>query len=152
MRPRQSPSRPLEGRVSIVGERPPVSLTDRRAQVADLSITITGGSGATPVPITFSISLNVPLSGGAQLTDDGGRVIAESTRSGSSLIFRDVPVTPPGSVSRTFRFTNLRANAASLGASTTSIPTQIVAFVSISGPLRVPLMGSQQNVGAIRRP
>jgi hypothetical protein len=98
--PRRSASRPLEGKVSIVGVRPQVSLTDRRAKVADLSITLTGGSGPTPVPITFSISLNVPLSGGAQLTDGAGTVLAESTRSGSAQVFRDVPVIPPGSRSR----------------------------------------------------
>ena len=82
--PRRSASRPLEGKVSIVGVRPQVSLTDRRAKVADLSITLSGGSGSTPVPITFSISLNVPVSGGAQLTDGAGTVLAESTRSATA--------------------------------------------------------------------
>jgi hypothetical protein len=149
--PRQSPSRPLEGQVSIVGVRPQVSLTDRRAKVADLSITLTGGSGPTPVPITFSLSLNVPLSGGAQLTDGAGTVMAESTRSGSAQVFRDVPVIPPGSRSRVFRITNLRGNAAQFSGLSASVPSQIVAFLSISGPLRIPLAGSQQNVGAIRR-
>jgi hypothetical protein len=148
---RQSPSRPLEGQVKIVGVRPQVSLTERRAKVADLSITLTGGRGPTPVPITFSIGLNVPLSGRAQLTDDAGTVIAESTRSGSALVFRDVPVIPPGSRSRVFRITNIRANASGVPQSASLVPAQIFAFLSISGPLRIPLAGSQQNVGAIRR-
>jgi len=131
--------------------RPQVSLTDRRAKVADLSITLTGGSGRTPVPMTFSISLNVPLSGGAQLTDKAGTVIAESTRSGSAQVFRDVPVIPPGSQSRVFRITNIRGNASVIGAGSVS-GAAIVVFVSVSGPLRIPLAGSQQNVAAIRRP
>ena len=148
---KQSPRGPLEGQVRIVGVSPQVSLTDRRAKVADLSITLTGGSGPTPVPITFSISLNVPLSGGAQLTDAAGTVIAESTRSGSAQVFRDVPVVPPGSRARVFRITNIRANASAIAAASFGGGTPIVVFVSVSGPLRIPLAGSQQNVGAIRR-
>src|SRR5213592_1730995 len=127
--PREAPttSRPLEGKVAIVGARPRVSLTDRAATVADLSITLTGGTGRTAIPITFSVSLNVPPSGRARLMDDTGKVIAESTRSGSEMVFRDVAVVSPGSRSRVFRITNIRANAAGLGGSAS--PSQIVAFV-----------------------
>ena len=112
---KQSVSRPLEGKVSIVGVRPRVSLADRDAPVADVSITLTGGSGRTPVPITFSVGLNVPLSGRARLTDDAtGAVVAESTRSGGTHVFKNVPVVPPGSRTRIFRITNVRANASGL--------------------------------------
>ena len=149
---KQSLSRPLEGKVSIVGVRPRVSLTERAAPVADVSIALTGGSGRTPVPITFSVGLNVPVSGRAQLTDDAtGTVVGESSRSGGAQVFRNVPVTPPGSRTRVFRITNIRANAAVIGAASTLIPNQIVAFVSASAPFRVPLTGSQQSVAALRR-
>ena len=67
---KQSPIRPLEGKVSIVGVRPRVSLTERNASVADVSIALTGGSGRTAVPVTFSVGLNVPVSGRARLTDE----------------------------------------------------------------------------------
>lgn len=149
---KQSPSRPLQGKVGIVGVRPRVSLTERNAPVADVSIALTGGSGRTPVPVTFSVGLNVPASGRARLTDEvTGTVVAESTRSGGAHVFRNVPVVPPGSRTRVFRITNLRANAAGLGASQTLVPTQIVAFVSVSAPFRIPLSGSQQNVAALGR-
>ncbi len=126
-------------------------LTDRAATVADLSITLTGGTGRTAVPITFSISLNVPISGRAQLMDDTGTVIAESTRSGSEMVFRNVAVVPPGSRARVFRITNIRGNASQIGALASGSPSQIVAFVSVSAPLRIALSGSQQNVAAIHR-
>jgi hypothetical protein len=150
---KQSPAGPLKGKVSVVGVRPRVSLADRAAPVAELSVALTGGGGRAPVPITFSVGLNVPVAGRAQLMDDArGTVLAESTRSGSIYVFRNVPVIPPGNGrTRTFRITNVRANANGLGASQTLIPTQIVAFVSLSGPFRIPLAGSQQNVAAMRR-
>ena len=149
---KQSPSRPLEGKVSIVGVRPRVSLTKRNAPVADVSIALTGGSGRTPVPITFSVGLNVPVSGRARLTDEAtGTVVAESARSGGAHVFRNLPVVPPGSRTRVFRITNIRANAAGLAASQTLIPTQIMAFVSAAAAFRIPLTGSQQNVAVLRR-
>jgi hypothetical protein len=150
---KQSPAGPLEGTVSVVGARPTVSLADRDAPVAELSVALTGGGGGDPVPITFSVGLNVPVAGRAQLMDDArGTILAESTRSGSIHMFRNVPVTPPGNArTRTFRIVNVRANANGLGGSPSLIPTQIIAFVSLSGPFRIPLVGSQQNVASLRR-
>jgi hypothetical protein len=64
---------------------------------------------------TVSVGLNVPLSGRARLTDDAsGAVVAESTRSGGTHVFKNVPVVPPGSRTRIFRITNVRANASGL--------------------------------------
>jgi hypothetical protein len=149
---KQSLNRPLEGKVSIVGVRPRISLTERSAAVADLSVALTGGIGRASVPVTFTVGLNVPLSGRARLTDDAGNLVAESTRSGSACVFKNVPVTPPGSGrTRRFRIINVRANANGLGASQTPLPTQVVAFVSASAPFRIPLSGSQQNVAALGR-
>jgi hypothetical protein len=143
---------PLEGTVNVVGARTKVSVADRDAVVADLTITLTGGSGRTAVPITFAVGLNVPVSGRARLTDAStSRVLAESTRSGAGYLFKDVPVTPPGALARTFRITNLRANAAGIGASSGVGPSQIVAFVSASGPFRIPLARSQQNVADVAK-
>ena len=150
---KQSPNTPLEGKVSVVGVRPKVSLADRAAPVAELSIVLTGGSGRTAVPITFSIALNVPVSGRPRLTDgDTGAVVAEPTRSGSGYVFKNVPVVPPGSTrTRIFRITNLRGNASAIGVSPALIPSQVVAFVSASAAFRIPLSGSQQNVATISR-
>ena len=150
---KQSPNSPLEGTVSVVGVRPKVSLADRAAPVADLSIVLTGGSGRTAVPITFSVALNVPVSGPPLLKDgDTGAVVAEPTRSGSGYVFKNVPFVPPGNTrTRVFRITNIRSNANAIGLSPALIPAQIVAFVSASAPFRVPLSGSQQNVATISR-
>ena len=149
---KQSPTRPLEGKVSIVVCARACRSPKRNASVADVSIALTGGSGRTAVPVTFSVGLNVPASGRARLTDEAtGAVVAESTRSGGAHVLRNVPVVPPGSRTRVFWITSVRANAAGLGPSQTLIPTQIVAFVSVSAPFRIPLTGSQQNVAALRR-
>jgi len=114
-------------------------------------VTLTGGSGRAAVPLTIALSLNVPVSGRAQLTDDEtNEVMSESTRSGSGYVFKDVLVTPPGVRARRFRITNIRGNASTL-ASPVGTPAQIVAFVAISGPFRIPLAGSQQNVAAVER-
>jgi hypothetical protein len=88
------------------------------------------------------------------LTDgDTGAVVAEPTRSGSGYVFKNVPVIPPGNTrTRVFRITNIRGNASTIGASRMLIPTQIVAFVAASAPLRIPLGGSQQTVATISRP
>lgn len=149
----QPTAAPLEGTVAVVGSRPKVSFASRDAAVADLSVTLTGGTGRAPVLLTISLGLNTPVTGRAQLTDAAtNQVLAESTRSGSGYVFRNVPVTPPGARARRFRITNIRANASQLAsgpASTT--PVQIVAFLSITGPFRIPLSGSQQNVAAIER-
>jgi hypothetical protein len=128
---KQSNMRPLEGKVKVLGGRPTVSLTDRDAAVADLSIMLTGGSGRVSVPVTFSVGLNVPPAGRARLIDDATHtLVAESRRSGQTLVWSDVPVIPPGNNrTRVFRITNLRANANGLSVSPTLIPSQIVAFV-----------------------
>jgi len=139
---------PLEGTVSIVGVRPRVAAGQRDAPVANLLVSLSGGSGQTIVAVTFSVSLNIPVTGRARLTDDAtGAVIAESTRSGSGYLFRDVPVAPPRSrAARRFRITNLRGNASGLGGGLAGTP--VIAFVSISAPFRIAVSGSQQIVSA----
>lgn len=149
---KQAAPSPLEGKLTVVGARPGVSPGDRDATLAELSIALTGGSGRTPIPITFSVALNIPVSGRARLTDDSSpMVVAESTRSGSALVWSNVPVIPPGlGRTRTIRITNLRGNANQIGVSSTLVPTQIVAFVSVAAPFRIPLAGAQQNVAEVR--
>jgi hypothetical protein len=66
-------------------------------------------------------------------------------------VWAGVPVVPPGSNrTRVFRVTNVRANAAGLGASQTLIPTQIVAFVSVTPPGTLPIDNPQQVVGYVQ--
>ena len=70
----------------------------------------------------------------------------------NALVWAGVPVVPPGTNNtRTFRITNVRANAAGLGASQTLIPTQIVAFVSVTPPGTLPIDNPQQVVGYVQQ-
>jgi hypothetical protein len=70
----------------------------------------------------------------------------------NALVWPGVPVVPPGSnKTRVFRITNVRANAAGLGASQTLIPTQIVAFVSVTPPGTLPIDNPQQVVGYVQQ-
>jgi len=58
----------------------------------------------------------------------------------NTIAWTGVPVDPPGtSGSRTIRITNLRANAFQLGVSSTLVPTQIFALVSVNGSSTVVL-------------
>jgi hypothetical protein len=70
----------------------------------------------------------------------------------NSVVWAGIPVIPPGTSGiRTFRFTNLRANANGLGTSNTLIPTQIVAFISVSGSQSLAINNPQQTVAYIQQ-
>jgi hypothetical protein len=70
----------------------------------------------------------------------------------NAIVWAGVPFTPPGSTAtRTLRITNIRANAAGLGASQTLIPTQIVAFVSVTPQGTLPIDNPQQVVGYVQQ-
>lgn len=61
-----------------------------------------------------------------------------------------VPIIPPGTVgTRTIRITNVRANAAGVPASTSLVPTQIFAFLSISASQSLALNNPQQAVAFV---
>jgi len=82
----------------------------------------------------------------------GSRVQEGTGARENAIVWAGVPVVPPGSNrTRTFRITNLRANAAGLGASQTLIPTQIVAFVSVTPPGTLPIDNPQQVVGYVQQ-
>jgi hypothetical protein len=69
----------------------------------------------------------------------------------NALIWAGIPVVPPGTTpARIFRITNVRANAAGLGASQTLIPTQVVAFVSVTPQGSLPIDNPQQTVGYVQ--
>jgi len=67
------------------------------------------------------------------------------------LVWQGIPVNPPGSNrTRTFRITNVRANASGLGSSQTLIPTQIVAYISVFPQGTLPIDNPQQTVGYVQ--
>jgi len=65
----------------------------------------------------------------------------------NSVTFQGVPIeAPPAAGSRTYRITNIRANASAVA---TNLPAQIIANVSVSGSTSLPLANPQRIVGAV---
>jgi len=121
-------------------------------------------SGAVATPTPFCVSPS-PVSNGSSAVACNGPSAGATYQTGSYTVFRGtrqvgnpenivtwqgVPVTPPGSNTRTFRITNVRANAAGLGASQTLIPTQIVAYISVFPQGTLPIDNPQQTVGYVQ--
>jgi hypothetical protein len=70
----------------------------------------------------------------------------------NTVTWAGVPIDPPGTVgTRVIRITNLRANASQLGVSSTLVPSQIVAFVSITSTQPLALANPQQIIGFVTR-
>jgi hypothetical protein len=67
------------------------------------------------------------------------------------VVWTGIPVVPPGTNgTRTFRFTNIRVNATTIGTSSL-IPTQVIAFVSVNPPGSLPIDNPQQIVGFVQQ-
>ncbi|HYP13407.1 MAG TPA: hypothetical protein VEQ63_05760, partial [Bryobacteraceae bacterium] len=77
--------------------------------------------------------------------------LAQRTREENSILWPGVTIVSPGSGQRVLRITNVRANAALLGPSSTLIPTQVLAFLSASPSQSLALSSSQVTVGYIQR-
>ena len=77
--------------------------------------------------------------------------LAQQAAQANSVVWAGVPIVPPGSALRTIRITNVRANAAGLGVSSTLIPTQIVALISVSGSQSLTLNNPQQPIAYIQQ-
>jgi hypothetical protein len=70
----------------------------------------------------------------------------------NQVTFFGVPIDPPGtSGHRIIRITNIRGNANQLGVSSTLVPTQIVANISVNPPNLLPLNNPQQTVAFVAR-
>jgi hypothetical protein len=70
----------------------------------------------------------------------------------NAVTFLGVPVDPPGTTTnRTFRFTNIRANATILGVSATFNQSQIQANIAINGPTTLTIANPQQIVAYVNR-
>ncbi len=70
----------------------------------------------------------------------------------NQVTFFGVPIDPPGTAGRRIiRITNLRGNANLLGVSSTLVPTQIVANISVSPPNLLPINNPQQTVAFVAK-
>jgi hypothetical protein len=69
----------------------------------------------------------------------------------NSIFWLGVPIDAPGTAfTRIIRITNVRANANQLGVSSTLVPNQIIAYISITGSTSVPINNPQQTVAWIQ--
>jgi len=68
----------------------------------------------------------------------------------TSLTWSGIPIIPPGSNIRTFRFTNIRGNASAIGATSSGLPNQIIAFISANPSTSVAIDNPQQTVGYVQ--
>jgi hypothetical protein len=72
------------------------------------------------------------------------------TASPNVMSWNGVPIDAPGTVgTRVIRITNLRGNASQLGVSSTLVPSQIVAFVSVTSTQPLALSNPQQIIGFV---
>jgi len=128
-----------------------------------LARTAVGGGAGTPTPFcvspgpssnnTMGVACNPATAGvtnqvGTYTVFKGARQIGSPE---NIVVWQGIPVVPPGSNTRTFRITNVRANAAGLGSSQTLIPTQIVAYISVSPSGTLPIDNPQQTVGFVQQ-
>ncbi|MBN9659630.1 MAG: hypothetical protein J0H49_15715 [Acidobacteria bacterium] len=105
-------------------------------------------SAANRVPCTTDASL-CGWTGGT-----GGPNVYQAKVLGLNAIsFQGIPFDPPGSATvRSFRFTNIRVDAASLGISSSMIPNSVYASISASGSHIVSVANPDVMVGFIQKP
>jgi hypothetical protein len=80
----------------------------------------------------------------------GQPAAAANSTANAAVVWAGIPIVPPGTNNtRTIRLTNVRANAAGVPASTSLVPTQIFAFLSISASQSLALNNPQQAVAFV---
>jgi len=96
---------------------------------------------------------SVPLYGCGRPNVFQGRVGAlQNANQYNAVTFWGVPFDPPGTTfGRTIRITNIRANAAQLGVSSTFTTQQILMNIAINGPTTLTIANPQQIVGYVNR-
>jgi hypothetical protein len=152
----QLQSKSLTGVVRAIGSPPKASRKGAAERVADLSITLRGGKAGSPAKATFSVVLNaaVTAEGTAELVDEAEPSRhTPGTRTRNGYVFKNVEFSQPGpTISRTFRITNIRANATGLGGGSTAGATPVIASVVISTTtIPIHLSDAKQVVALVPR-
>ncbi|HYZ86933.1 MAG TPA: hypothetical protein VE621_21125, partial [Bryobacteraceae bacterium] len=104
------------------------------------------------IPASGSTNCSVTgTGGGVDFVNSGVPNVFQARNGGvNSLVWLGVPVDPPGSAGqRTFRITNVRANANQLGTSSTLVPAQITMFISVTPFQALPINNPQQTVAFV---
>jgi len=97
------------------------------------------GYNGTDIPNTFPGKLVQQFAGGSTVLQE-------------YLSWTGIPLDAPGTVgTRTVRITNIRANANRIGVSSTLIPSQIRAFISITSTQSVSIANPEQTVAYVSR-
>lgn len=79
------------------------------------------------------------------------RGVRPAVSSDNSVLWQGIPVLPPGTNnSRTFRITNIRGNASSIGTTSSGLPNQIIAFISVNPQSTLAIDNPQQTVGYVQ--
>lgn len=141
--------------------------------VGDLVVVCTGGTAGEVRTTNLQLFLNTNITSrivGSGDESEALLIIDENLSSGSgsgattpgiyrgrkvtntqnALVWPGIAIVAPGQGQRVLRFTNIRANAAGLGASSTLIPTQVVAFISASPSQTLALDNPQQVVAYVQ--
>lgn len=135
-------------------------------QVGDLLVICTGGVAGQTRTVNLQLFLNTnvtsrivsgdqteallivdELAGPSSAVYQGVRAFNTET----SLVWPNVTLVEPGEGQRVLRFTNVRANAAALGASAGFIPTSVAAFIAASPAQSLAFTNPQQVVAYVAR-
>jgi len=105
-------------------------------------------AASAPCAMTAASSIGVGNYTGAGA---GRENVYQAVKAGeNSLAWLGVPVDPPGtSGNRVLRMVNVRADAASVGVSSTLIPSNIIMYITISGTGALPLSNNTLNVAYV---
>jgi len=113
--------------------------------------TASGGQANSAMGVTCNNTASTgtnPFQTGSYTVFRGSRAPGQ----GNALLWAGIPVVAPGTagVQRTFRFTNIRANANGLGVSSTLTPTAVRAFVAVNPPGALAIDVQEQTVGFVQ--
>jgi hypothetical protein len=130
----------------------------------DLLIVCTGGVAGETSAINLQLFLNTPITSRVFGGQSEALLIVDELAGSAAAVYRAIPAQGDNSVvwanvqfiapgvgsQRVLRIANVRANARSVGSSTTLVPGQVVAFVSASPSNSLPLSRPQQVVGYVQ--
>jgi hypothetical protein len=140
-------------------QNPPVSQVPQPVTAPPQSVCFSNNSGQFPGNPQCNVELGtyngiapgLPGSAASPYQTQPNIFVAQQTAA-NQVAWLGIPIDAPGTVlGRTIRLTNVRGNACQLGLSSTLIPTQIVAFISVNGSANLQINNPQQTVAFIQQ-
>jgi len=98
-----------------------------------------------------AVATNAAL--GANITSGNGYNVFQGVVGSNSVTWFGVPVMAPGTtgITRTFRFTNIRANASALSGGSASGATPVIASIAVSNTAALPITNPTPTVGFVQQ-